>query len=216
MIKKILSLALALAATVLMSASAFADLTIKPVPDPWDDPSNHEADGASYYAYNEAGYVVVWETPECNVDGKYVLVKNKTELTVEYRVTYMESVPWGHVNIELEHEKDNESEIFSGWVLMTDLVDADGNPAAVMPPEIPDHPMISNPVVTPEPTPTPSSADPTPTPTLSLPQRPQQAITVSNTYNSAIVYTSVAIAVIALMLVVYVLIKHKALNKKGE
>lgn len=216
MIKKILSLALALAATVLMSASAFADLTIKPVPDPWDDPSNHEADGASYYAYNEAGYVVVWETPECNVDGKYVLVKNKTELTVEYRVTYMESVPWGHVNIELEHEKDNESEIFSGWVLMTDLVDADGNPAAVMPPEIPDHPMISNPVVTPEPTPTPSSADPTPTPTLSLPQRPQQAITVSKTYNSAIVYTSVAIAVIALVLVVYVLIKHKALNKKGE
>ncbi len=216
MIKKILSIALALVATVLMSASAFADLTIKPVPDPWDDPSNHEADGASYYAYNEAGYVVVWETPECNVDGKYVLVKNKTELTVECRVTYMESVPWGHVNIELEHEKDNESEIFSGWVLMTDLVDADGNPAAVMPPEIPDHPMISNPVVTPEPTPTPSSADPTPTPTLSLPQRPQQAITVSNTYNSAIVYTSVAIAVIALMLVVYVLIKHKALNKKGE
>lgn len=216
MIKKILSLALALTVTVLMSASAFADLTIKPVPDPWDDPSNHEADGASYYAYNEAGYVVVWETPECNVDGKYVLVKNKTELTVEYRVTYMESVPWGHVNIEIEHEQDNKSEIFSGWVLMTDLVDADGNPAAVMPPEIPDHPMISNPVVTPEPTPTPSSADPTPTPTLSLPQRPQQAITVSNTYNSAIVYTSVAIAVIALALVVYVLIKHKALNKKGE
>ena len=148
--KKILSLALTLTVTVLMSASAFADLTIKPVPDPWDEPSNHEADGASYYAYNEAGYVVVWETPECNVDGKYVLVKNKTELTVEYRVTYMESVPWGHVNIELEHEKDNESELFSGWVLMTDLVDADGNPAAVMPPEIPDHPMISNPVVTPE------------------------------------------------------------------
>ena len=214
--KKILSLALALAVTVLMSASAFADLTIKPVPDPWDDPSNHEADGASYYAYNEAGYVVVWETPECNVDGKYVLVKNKTELTVEYRVTYMESVPWGHVNIELEHEQDNKSELFSGWVLMTDLVDADGNPAAVMPPEIPDHPMISNPVVTPEPTPTPSSTDPTPSPTLQLPQRPQQAITVSNTYNSAIVYTSVAIAVIALALVVYVLIKHKALNKKGE
>ena len=214
--KKILSLALALTVTVLMSASAFADLAIKPVPDPWDDPSNQESDGASYYAYNEAGYVVVWETPECNVDGKYVLVKNNTELTVEYRVTYMESVPWGHVNIELEHEQDNKSELFSGWVLMTDLVDADGNPAAVMPPEIPDHPMISNPVVTPEPTPTPSSTDPTPSPTLQLPQRPQQAITVSNTYNSAIVYTSVAIAVIALALVVYVLIKHKALNKKGE
>lgn len=220
--KKILSLAIALTVTVLMSVSAFADLTIKPVPDPWDDPSNQEADGASYYAHNEAGYVVVWETPECNVDGKYVLVKNKTELTVEYRVTYMESVPWGHVNIELEHEKDNESEIFSGWVLMTDLVDADGNPAAVMPPEIPDHPMISNPVSvkpTPsgsEPSPTPNNAESTPTPTLQLPQRPQEAITVSNTYNSAIVYTSVGIAVVALALVAYVLIKHKALNKKGE
>lgn len=216
--KKILSLALAFAVTVLMSASAFADLAIKPVPDPWDDPSNQESDGASYYAHNEAGYVVVWETPECNVDGKYVLVKNNTELTVEYRVTYMESVPWGHVNIELEHEQDNKSELFSGWVLMSDLVDANGKPAAIVPPEIPDHPMIANPVVTPEPTPTttPSSTAPTPTPTLRLPQRPDQAITVSNTYNSAIVYTSVAIAIIALALVVYVLIKHKALNKKGE
>ena len=216
--KKILSLALALAVTVLMSASAFADLAIKPVPDPWDDPSNQESDGASYYAYSEAGYVVVCETPECNVDGKYVLVKNNTELTVEYRVTYMESVPWGHVNIELEHEQDNKSELFSGWVLMSDLVDANGKPAAIVPPEIPDHPMIANPVVTPEPTPTttPSSTAPTPTPTLRLPQRPDQAITVSNTYNSAIVYTSVAIAIIALALVVYVLIKHKALNKEGE
>lgn len=52
--KKILSLAIALTVTVLMSVSAFADLTIKPVPDPWDDPSNQEADGASYYAHNEA------------------------------------------------------------------------------------------------------------------------------------------------------------------
>ena len=147
-----------------------------------------------------------------------MLVKNNTELTVEYRVTYMESVPWGHVNIELEHEQDNKSELFSGWVLMSDLVDANGKPAAIVPPEIPDHPMIANPVVTPEPTPTttPSSTAPTPTPTLRLPQRPDQASTVSNTYNSAIVYTSVAIAIIALALVVYVLIKHKALNKKGE
>ena len=84
-----------------------------------------------------------------------------------------------------------------------------------MPPEIPDHPMISNPVSV-KPTPTPNNAEPTPTPTLQLPQRPQEAITVSNTYNSAIVYTSVGIAVVALALVAYVLIKHKALNKKGE
>ena len=82
--------------------------------------------------------------------------------------------------------------------------------------------MIPNPVSvkpTPsgsEPSPTPNNAEPTPTPTLQLPQRPQEAITVSNTYNSAIVYTSVGIAVVALALVAYVLIKHKALNKKGE
>lgn len=213
--KKILTFALVFAFSMTMSAAAFADLPIKPVADPWDDPNNLEPDGASYFAHNDAGYVVVWETPECSVDGEYMLVKNDTELTVEYRVTYMESVPWGHVNIELEHEKDNVSEVFSGWVLMTDLVDKDGNPAAVLPPEIPEHPMISNPVV-PVPSPTPSTADPTPSPTMQLPKRPQQAITVSNTYNSAIVYTSVGIAVIALALVAYVLIKHKALNKKGE
>ena len=210
--KKILTFALVLVISAFMSVSAFADLPIKPVADPWDNPDNLEQDGATYYTYSEAGYVVVWETPECNVDGKYVLVNNKTELTVEYRVTYMESVPWGHVNIELASDED-KSELFSGWVLMADLLDENGEPAAVIPPEIPEHPMISNPII-PKPTPTPSSAEPTPT--FQLPQRPQQAITVSNTYNSAIVYTSVGIAVVALALVAYVIFKHKALNKKGE
>ena len=203
--KKILTFALVLVISAFMSVSAFADLPIKPVADPWDNPDNLEQDGATYYTYNEAGYVVVWETPECNVDGKYVLVNNKTELTVEYRVTYMESVPWGHVNIELASDED-KSELFSGWVLMADLLDENGKPAAVIPPEIPEHPMISNPIV----------PKPTPTPTFQLPHRPQQAITVSNTYNSAIVYTSVGIAVVALALVAYVIFKHKALNKKGE
>ena len=210
--KKILTFALVLVISAFMSVSAFADLPIKPVADPWDNPDNLEQDGATYYTYSEAGYVVVWETPECNVDGKYVLLNNRTELTVEYRVTYMESVPWGHVNIELASDED-KSELFSGWVLMADLLDENGEPAAVIPPEIPEHPMISNPIV-PKPTPTPSSAEPTPT--FQLPQRPQQAITVSNTYNSAIVYTSVGIAVVALALVAYVIFKHKALNKKGE
>ena len=210
--KKILTFALVLVISAFMSVSAFADLPIKPVADPWDNPDNLEQDGATYYTYSEAGYVVVWETPECNVDGKYVLVNNKTELTVEYRVTYMESVPWGHVNIELASDED-KSELFSGWVLMADLLEENGEPAAVIPPEIPEHPMISNPII-PKPTPTPSSAEPTPT--FQLPQRPQQAITVSNTYNSAIVYTSVGIAVVALALVAYVIFKHKALNKKGE
>ena len=171
--KKILTFALVLVISAFMSVSAFADLPIKPVADPWDNPDNLEQDGATYYTYNEAGYVVVWETPECNVDGKYVLLNNRTELTVEYRVTYMESVPWGHVNIELAPDEEDKSELFSGWVLMTDLLDENGNPAAVIPPEIPEHPMISNPIVPkPTPTPTPSSAEPTPPGICSTPSRP--------------------------------------------
>ena len=127
----------------------------------------------------------------------------------------MESVPWGHVTVESEPDKAGNTQSFSGWILMSDLVDADGVPAAVIPPKVPDHPMILNPLPTstPEPEETPT---PTPEATEQLPERPQQAITVSNTYNNAIVYTSVVIAVIALALVAYVLIKHKALNKNGE
>ena len=49
-----------------------------------------------------------------------------------------------------------------------------------------------------------------------IPERPKQAITVTATYNDAIVYTCIAITAGALALVAYVLIKHKALNKKGE
>ncbi len=209
MSKKLLSLALAVVLAVLMSAAAYADLDIKPVEDPWDNPENLEQDGGTYYAYNDAGYIVAWETPECSVNGEYKLLENGKELTVDYRVTYMESVPWGHISIELGDAK------FSGWVLMTDLVDKDGNPAAVMPPEIPEHPMITNPPTasTPEPT---EEVQESPSPSEELPTRPQQAITVSSAYNSAIVYTSIAIAVIALALVVYVILKHKATNKNGE
>lgn len=210
--KKLLTITLVLVIAASLSAAAFA-APIKPVADPWDNPENLEIDGATYYAHNNAGYVVAWETPECSVDGKYMLLTNDTELVVEYRITYMESVPWGHVTVELEADEKGGPTSFSGWILMSDLVDEDGVPAAVIPPKVPDHPMILNPLPTSTPEPDP---EPTPNVTEQLPERPQQAITVSNTYNNAIVYTSVGIAVIALALVAYVLIKHKALNKNGE
>ena len=201
-----------IAALILAAALPFtanAELGIKPVADPWDDPNNLTQDGGVYTAYNEDGYVVAWETPECDVNGKYMLIKNDTQLKVEYRVSYMGDVPWGHIVVSAS----GDSEEFSGWVLMSDLLDAEGKPAAVAPVKVPEHPMIADPK--PEPTPAVSD-DPDVTPTPTVPARPEQAININNTYNAAIVYTSVAIAAVAIAFAVLVLIKHKALNKKGE
>ena len=89
---------------------------------------------------------------------------------------------------------------------------ADGKPAAQAPVKVPDHPMIADPK--PEPTEEPENSEATPTPTV--PVRPEQAISINNTYNAAIVYTSAAIAAAAIAFAVLVLVKHKALNKKGE
>lgn len=196
---------LLMAAALPLSASA--ELGLKPVADPWDDPNNLIKDGQTYTAYNDDGYIVAWETPECDVNGKYMLIKNDTELKVEYRVSYMGDVPWGHVTVSADN-----GESFTGWVLMSDLLGADGKPAEQAPIEVPDHPMIADP--TPEPTEEPDEAEVTPTPTV--PVRPEQAISINNTYNAAIVYTSVAIAAVAIAFAILVLVKHKALNKKGE
>ncbi len=207
--KKLLSILLILSIMLFGGISAYAELGIKPVADPWDDPNNQTPDGGTYYAYSEEGYIVAWETPECKTDGKYMLLDNNTVLKVDYRVSYMSDVPWGHVSYEL----DSEADMFDCWVLMSDLLDENGDPAAVVPPEVPEHPMILDPVRTPAPTVT-DAPEETPTPTTPVP--PKQAINISNTYNNAIVYTSVAIAVVAIAFAVVVLIKHKALNKKGE
>ena len=86
--------------------SASAELALKPVADPWDDPNNLIEDGQTYTAFNEDGYIVAWETPECNLNGRYMLIKNDTELKVEYRVSYMGDVPWGHVTVAAD---DGES-----------------------------------------------------------------------------------------------------------
>lgn len=212
--KKILLLMLLVLSMALFSgASAYAELGIKPVADPWDDPNNLTPDGGTYYAYNEAGYIVAWETPECNTNGKYMLLDNNTKLEVEYRVSYMEDVPWGHISLELDSDEAGNPQSFDGWVLMSDLLDEDGKPAAVIPPEIPEHPMIADPIRMEEPEAT-EAPEATPTPTTPVP--PKQAINISNTYNNAIVYTSVVIAVIAIAFAILVLVKHKALNKKGE
>lgn len=142
--KKLLFALVLLLVVAALPISASAELGIKPVADPWDDPNNLIKDGAVYTAYNEDGYIVAWETPECDVNGKYMLIKNDTELKVEYRVSYMGDVPWGHVTVKNDGDED-----FAGWVLMSDLLGADGKPAAEAPVKIPDHPMIADP--TPEP-----------------------------------------------------------------
>ena len=138
--KKLLFALVLLLVVAALPISASAELGIKPVADPWDDPNNLIKDGAVYTAYNEDGYIVAWETPECDVNGKYMLIKNDTELKVEYRVSYMGDVPWGHVTVKNDGDED-----FAGWVLMSDLLGADGKPAAEAPVKIPDHPMIADP-----------------------------------------------------------------------
>lgn len=202
---KVLIIFAAVLLAFVMPLTAYAELGLKPVADPWDDPKNLITDGGVYSTYNADGYVVAWETPECSVNGKYMLIENGTQLKVEYRVSYMGDVPWGHVNVSAA----DGSETFSGWVLMSDMLDSDGNPAAEAAVKIPEHPMIADPK--PEPT-----VQPEETPEPTVPARPEQAININNTYNNAIVYTSVAIAAVAVAFALLVIVKHKALNKKGE
>lgn len=209
--KRWLAVFIIMAFSVILPMQALA-ATIKPVADPWDDPKNLKKDGGTYLTNGKSGYVIVWETPECEVDGEYVLLDNNTQIVVEHRVTYMESVPWGHVSLELAPDKSGNVKSFSGWVLMTELLDEHGEPAAILPPDIPEHPMIKNP----EPVASVGPVMPQTTPQIQNPQTPSQAITISNTYNNAIVYTSMGIAVAAVIIVIIVLIKHKAVNKNGE
>ena len=55
--KLILVLVLLLTAAAL-PLSASAELALKPVADPWDDPNNLIKDGQTYTAFNEDGYIV--------------------------------------------------------------------------------------------------------------------------------------------------------------
>jgi len=215
--KKLLSFTLAIILMLILTVTALADLPLKPVDDPWNNPENLIKDGNIYYAHNDDGYIIVWETPACDLNGKYLLLNNNTAVLIDNQVKYMDDIPWGSTNVTVTDDNGERSQ-FEGWVLMTDLVNQDGTPAFVAPAEIPEHPMIENPVPVPTEEPTPSeepAATEEPEETT-VPKRPDEAITVSNTFNSAIVYTCIAIAAGALALVAYVFIKHKALNKKGE
>jgi len=206
--KKIVCFVLAALLLIALSAAAYADVTIKPVTDPWDDPAYLENDGGIYYAQNDQGYIIAWETPACDKSAGYISIENGTELTVQYRVRYMNDSPWGYI----EHKTFDENGaavLFTGWIQMEDVVDENAERVVL---EVPEHPMIADPEpAEPEPT-----AEPTPTPTPEAPEKPEEAITVNQSYNNAIVYTAVALAVVAIALDVYILLKHKARNNKGE
>lgn len=213
MMKRFAVLLIVLALCFAVSPAAFAIDVIGDAP--WDDEENQIPDKGLYFAHSpDDGYVVLWATPECNISDGYLIVPDGTEMVVSCRVSYMEGTPWGKITVPSGVDENGNKVYFEGWVLMSDLRDINGEPAYVEPVTEPG--VSPEPIVSPEPTdePTPST-EPQPSETL-VPQRPAQAITVTNTYNNAIVYTCIAITVGALALVAYVLIKHKVLNKKGE
>ena len=94
-----------------------------------------------------------------------------------------------------ETDENGETIFYEGWVMMSDLLDSNGEPAYVPSAETEAVEETAYPEATP-------AAD--------------GIVSVSNSYNNAIVYTCLAIAAGALALVAYVIIKHKAFNEKGE
>lgn len=174
---------IALAITV----TAFAD--IKPVGDAWENPDILVENGEGYFT--KSPYVAVWEKPECNVDGEYLIVEEGLPVTITATLAYRNEIPWGKVQIECGKDANGEPVYYEGWVLMSDLLDKDGNPAYVAP-------------------------------NTSAEASAQTAadggsiVSVSNSYNSAIVFSCLAIAAGAIALVAYVLIKHQAINTKSE
>lgn len=203
MYKKALKISFALLVAIMITVSAFADITdIKPAGNTWENPDNLVSNGGAYLTGNSDGYVVVWEAPECNVDGEYIIVENDLPVIITATFARTGDVPWGQVKIEIGLDENGEPIYYEGWVMMSDLLDSTGSPAYV-PPEETENVEASE-------TDAPETSAPTETANL------DGVVNVSNTYNSAIVYTCLAIAAGALILVAYVLVKHKALNKKGE
>ncbi len=197
MYKKIFRIIFVLLIAFIITGSAFAD--IKPAGNTWENPDNLVEDGGSYLTGNSDGYVVVWEAPECNVDGEYIIVENDLPVIITATFARTGDVPWGQVKIEIGLDENGEPIYYEGWIMMSDLLDSTGSPAYV-PPEETEDPDASA-------TDAPETAVPAET------ANPDGVVNVSNTYNKAIVYTCIAITACALALVAYVLIKHKALNK---
>ncbi len=208
MIKRFTAIVIAFLMCFTVSSAAFAIDVIGDAP--WDDEENQIPDNGVYYAHSsDKKYVVLWATPECNLEDGYLIIPNGTEMTVYCRVSYMEGTPWGKISVPNGVDADGLEMYFDGWVLMSDLCDAEGNPVFIE--DDPNSTPTDEPIASPEPTDEPDD----PTETI-IPERPKQAITVTDTYNDAIVYTCITITIGALALVAYVFIKHKALNKKGE
>ncbi len=193
--RKILSIVLVLILAVVLTCTAFAD--IKPAGNLWDNPDNLIKDGETYLTGSSDGYVIVWEAPECNVDGEYIIVENDLPVIITATFARTGDVPWGQVKIDIGLDGNAEPIYYEGWVMMSDLLDSTGMPAYVPPEETE---AVDD------------AAEETPEPTESL--SPDGVVNTSNNYNNAIVWTSLAIAAGALALVAYVLIKHKALNEK--
>ena len=196
--KKILSTVFVLIIAIFITGSALAD--IKPAGNLWENPDNLVKNGETYITGNSNKYVMVWEAPECNVDGEYIAVENDLPVIITATFARTGDVPWGQVKINIGLDENGEAIYYEGWVMMSDLLDSTGAPAYVPPEET-------------------EAVSEEPVPETQMPaesQNPDGAVNVSNVYNNAIVYTCLAIAAGALALVAYVLIKHKALNQKGE
>lgn len=191
--KRISSIIFIVVIALVITGTAFAD--IKPAGNAWENPDVLVENGEGYLTGSSEGYVVVWEKPERNVDGEYMIVENDLPVIIKATLTYRDDVPWGQVQIDCGKDANGEPVYYEGWVMMSDLLDSTGAPAYVAPAETEE-------IV---PTETPVEEEGT----------NGGIVKVSNSYNNAIVYTCLAIAAGALALVAYVIVKHQAFNEKG-
>lgn len=191
--KRISSIIFIVVIALVITGTAFAD--IKPAGNAWENPDILVENGEGYLTGSPEGYVVVWEKPERDVDGEYMIVENDLPVIIKATLTYRNDVPWGQVQIDCGKDANGETVYYEGWVMMSDLLDSTGSPAYVAPLE---------------------AQEITPTQAPSETESANGGIVkISNSYNNAIVYTCLAIAAGALALVAYVIIKHKAFNEKG-
>lgn len=191
--KRISSIIFIVVIALVITGTAFAD--IKPAGNAWENPDILVENGEGYLTGSPEGYVVVWEKPERDVDGEYMIVENDLPVIIKATLTYRNDVPWGQVQIDCGKDANGETVYYEGWVMMSDLLDSTGSPAYVAPLE---------------------AQEITPTQAPSETENANGGIVkISNSYNNAIVYTCLAIAAGALALVAYVIIKHKAFNEKG-
>ena len=190
--KRLTSIIFIVLIALIITGTAFAD--IKPVGNAWENPDILVENGEGYFT--KSPYVAVWEKPECNVDGEYLIVDEGLPVIITATLSYKNDVPWGKVQIDCGKDANGETVYYEGWVMMSDLLDKDGNPAYTAPEATEEISATAAPAQT--------------------EAENGSIVSVSNNYNNAIVFTSLAIAAGALAIVAYVLIKHQAINTKAE